>query len=81
MGDDVILKFCSGRGIYYQGDNLINYNGEGVWFTSYRDDTLGGDTNGDGAITSPADGDWEGIYNGIARAYEAWSNILYDEIH
>jgi hypothetical protein len=83
LGDDVILKFCSGRGIDYQGDNLINYDGSGVWFTSYRDDNLLGDTNGDGAITSPADGDWGGIYNeGASPAYwEAWENILYDETH
>ncbi len=77
LGDDVILKFCEDRGIYYQGDNLINYNGSGVWFTSYRNDARLGDTNGDGSITSPAAGDWEGVYNDAASAYEAWPNIEY----
>ncbi len=81
LGDNVVLKFCDGMGIYYQGDNLINYNGSGVWFTSYRDDDRLGDTNGDGSITRPFSNDWEGIFNESSSSYENWSNIAYDDLH
>jgi len=32
-----------------------------VYFTSIKDDSIGGDTNSDGSVTTPSRGDWNGI--------------------
>ncbi len=56
---------------------IQNHDGSGVWFSSYKDDARKGDTNGDGALSSPADGDWDGIFFNDLGDYAAWSNIEY----
>lgn len=82
IAENVIIKFDGGS-LDYMGDNLVNWDANGVYFTSYKDDLHGGDTNGDGIITTPDDGDWQGVYNWGANPnyWEAWENILYDDIH
>ncbi|NVO21563.1 MAG: T9SS type A sorting domain-containing protein [Bacteroidetes bacterium] len=71
-----ILTILSGNilkvGRYYgiTVDGVINANsnpGTFIYFTSERDDNWGGDTNNDGATTSPVPQDWYGItFNNIS---------------
>ncbi len=58
-----IVKFAnSSAGIIVNG--ILKINGtpqKRVILTSFKDDTAGGDTNGDSAASSPYQGDWKGI--------------------
>ena len=87
LGNNVVLKFIDDSYLLLDSgaSALVNYNGSGVYFTSYKDDSKKGDTNGDGTATSPTVGDWGGIYDNSMSIpspyFFTWSNILYDEIH
>ncbi len=87
MGNNVVLKFRAGSAMVL-GDGasaIVNRDGQGVYFTSYKDDSRKGDTNADGTATTPADGDWVGIFDNSLSIpspyFFTWSNILYDELH
>ncbi len=78
LGDNVCIKFRPDSEFVLDDNNaIVNHGGTGVTFTSYKDDSVKGDTNGDGSITAPGPGDWGGIYDNISSQYMNWANIFY----
>lgn len=77
IGPGAIVKFMrSGAGIASSSSRIINISPSAL-LTSYKDDENGGDTNADGNASSPAVGDWKGVYDSSQQIYMQGSNIKY----
>jgi parallel beta-helix repeat protein len=57
-----VIKSMGGA-LYVEGAIIAQGNGtDNIYFTSYKNDNLLGDTNADGSTSSPSSNDWYGVY-------------------